>query len=153
MINGGAMANGGADDLSFRSLGGRPLAGGGGIIPDLVAQGWQLALWTRFLERNTVFVNFAQFYLTMRGSVNEDFEVTDAVMEQFNDYLRNVGILVPADAWKSDQQFLRMRIKNELFNLVFGLEKGDEVEVRNDPQVLKAQEVLLRVEEILRPPS
>ena len=46
-----------------------------------------------------------------------------------------------------------MRIKNELFNLVFGLEKGDEVEVRNDPQVLKAQEVLPRVEEILRPPS
>ena len=153
MANAGAVANGGADDLSFRSRGGRPLAGGGGIIPDLVAQGWQLTLWTRFLERNTVFVNFAQFYLTIRGSVKEEFEVTDAVMEQFNDYLRNVGILVPADAWESDQQYLRMRIKNELFNLVFGLEKGDEVEVRNDPQVLKAQEVLPRVEEILRPPS
>ncbi len=148
-----SAANGGADDLSFRSLGGRPLAGGGGIIPDLDAQSWQLALWTRFLERNTVFVNFAQFYLTIRGSVNEEFEVTEAIMEQFNDYLRNVGIRVPADAWESDQQYLRMRIKNELFNLVFGLEKGDEVEVRNDPQVLKAQEVLPRVEEILRPPS
>ncbi|MEE8257591.1 MAG: S41 family peptidase [Acidobacteriota bacterium] len=148
-----SMANGGADDLSFRSLGGRPLAGGGGIIPDLEDQGWQLAPWTRFLERNTVFVNFAQFYLTIQGSVNEEFEVTDAAMEQFNDYLRNVGIRVPADAWESDQQYLRMRIKNELFNLVFGLEKGDEVEVRNDPQVLKAQEVLPRVEEILRPSS
>jgi carboxyl-terminal processing protease len=148
-----SMANGGADDLSFRSLGGRSLAGGGGIIPDVEVQSWQLAPWTRFLERNTVIVNFAQFYLTIRGSVNEEFEVTDAIMEQFNDYLRNAGIRVPADAWESDQQYLRMRIKNELFNLTFGLKKGDEVEVRNDPQVLKAQEVLPRVEEILRPPS
>ena len=148
-----SVANGGAEALSFYSLGGRPLAGGGGIIPDVEAHSWQLDAWARFLERNTVIVNFAQFYLGIRGGVNEEFEVTDGVMERFANYLRNAGIRVPPDAWEYNQQYLRVRIQSKLFNLTLGLAKGDEVQVRHDPQVRKAREVLPRVEQILRPPS
>ena len=146
-----SLLNNRVSNSAFHSRGGRPLAGEGGIIPDIEAQGWQLGSWARFLEQNTVVVNFAQFYLAVREDVTEEFEVTDAVLVQFKNYLRNAGIRVPANAWESSQQYLRMRIKNEVFNLSFGLKKGNEVEIRNDPQVLKAQEALFQVEIVLKP--
>ena len=40
---------------------------GGGIIPDVNAESWQLDSWTQFLERRTIIINFAQHYLTAWG--------------------------------------------------------------------------------------
>jgi hypothetical protein len=38
--------------------------------------------------------------------------------------------------------FLRNRIKTEIFNQAFGVERGDQVELQRDPAVLKALELL-----------
>jgi carboxyl-terminal processing protease len=46
--------------------------------------------------------------------------------------------------WSLEDDFVRNRIKTEIFNQAFGVEKGDEVEAQRDPAILKALEVLGR---------
>ena len=38
--------------------------------------------------------------------------------------------------------FIRNRLKTEIFNQAFGVEKGDEVEAQRDVQILKALEAI-----------
>ena len=44
--------------------------------------------------------------------------------------------------WSGERAFIRNRLKTEIFNQVFGVEKGDEVEAQRDPLILKALEVV-----------
>jgi hypothetical protein len=41
-----------------------------------------------------------------------------------------------------EQDFMKNRLKTEIFNQAFGVEKGDEVEAQRDPVILKALEVV-----------
>ena len=147
----------GAVEKIFRSDRGRPLTGqgetGGGIQPDVPAAAPQLDPWTRFLEQSTAFVNFAQHYLQNWDVGGEDFEIPTEGMERFQAFLIGVGIKIPLGSWETNQAYMKMRIKSELFNLTLGLEKGGEVLARADPVVRKAQELLPKVGEILRAPS
>jgi hypothetical protein len=45
--------------------------------------------------------------------------------------------------------FFKARIQTELFNLVFGITRGDEAEVKADPQVQAAREAVGRARELL----
>jgi hypothetical protein len=45
---------------------------------------------------------------------------------------------------------MKLRIKTELFNLVFGLARGDEIETRGDSQVQQAVQLLPRLSQILK---
>ncbi len=141
----------------FRSDRGRPLTvkgeTGGGIQPDVRAAAPRLDPWTRFLDQSTTFVNFAQHYLQNWDVGGEEFEIPAEGMERFQAFLMGVGIKIPLGSWETNQAYMKMRIKSELFNLTLGLEKGDEVLLRADPVVRKAQELLPKVGEILRAPS
>ena len=44
--------------------------------------------------------------------------------------------------WSAERDFIANRLKTELFNQAFGVEKGDEIEARRDPVIQKALEVL-----------
>ncbi len=145
-----------AAEKIFRSDRGRPLTSQGetgGIRPDVPAAAPQLDPWTRFLDQSTAFVNFAQHYLQNWDVGGEEFEIPAEGMERFQAFLMGVGIKIPLGSWETNQAYMKMRIKSELFNLTLGLEKGDEVLVRADPVVRKAQELLPKVGEILRAPS
>jgi hypothetical protein len=45
-------------------------------------------------------------------------------------------------AWSAEREFIANRLKTELFNQAFGVEKGDEVEAQRAPVILKAIEVI-----------
>jgi hypothetical protein len=42
----------------------------------------------------------------------------------------------------AEREFASNRLKTEVFNQAFGVEKGDEVEAQRDPVILKALEVM-----------
>ncbi|MBI1787404.1 MAG: hypothetical protein HYR60_07620, partial [Acidobacteria bacterium] len=44
--------------------------------------------------------------------------------------------------WSSERNFVRNRLKTEIFNQALGVDKGDQVEAQRDPQILKALETL-----------
>jgi hypothetical protein len=83
--------------------------------------------------------------------VNQSFAPDAPVLDLFRDYLGQQRIRVPEEYWTQDQDYLKLRIKAEVFNLVFGLAFGDEVETRGDPQVQKAAGLFLKIPVFLRP--
>ena len=133
---------------AFTSRRGRPLAEQGGVEPDQKAESWRLDPWAQFLEESTAFINFAQRYLERHGKIGEGFEVGDAVVDEFRRFLQESGVVVPP-AWQAHLPFLKARIQTELFNLVFGITRGDEVEVKADPQVQAALQAVVRARELL----
>jgi carboxyl-terminal processing protease len=134
---------------TFATDRGRPLTDRGGVEPDQPAESWRLDPWARFLEESTAFINFAQRYLERRGRIGPDFVVGDSLLEEFRGYLEESGVVVPPN-WQAHAPFLKARIQTELFNLVFGISRGDEVEVKADPQVQAAVEAIEQARALLR---
>ncbi len=138
---------------TFHTDNGRPISAGGGVAPDVLIPARSLDPWVAFLNQRGIITNFASEFFTLHGKLTESFEADAKVLNQFKDFLTKGQIRVPEEYWKDDQDYLKLRIKTEVFNLVFGLARGDEVEVRGDPQVQKAATLLPKVPELLKPPA
>ncbi len=108
--------------------------------------------WVAFLDQAGVFTNYASEYLTFHGRANRTFDPDAAMLGDFRDYLTRRGIRTPAEFWDSDQEYLKLRIKVELLNLVYGLSSGEEAQTKGDPQVQSAAGLFARIPEILKGP-
>ena len=136
----------------FHTDNGRPVTASGGIHPDVVIPPRVLDPWAAFLTQNGLFTDFASQYITYHEDLKKSFEPDSDVMTEFRNFLASRRVRAPLEFWVKDQDYLKLRIKTEVFNLVFGLNAGNETEVKGDPQVLKALEVFPRVPEILKGP-
>ena len=136
----------------FATDDGRPLSPGGGISPDIEVPPRKLDPWVTFLNQSGEFTDYASEYLTLHGRANRTFEPDDAMLSDFKDHLTRRGIRTPAEFWESDQDYLKLRIKVELLNLVYGLSSGEEAETKGDPEVRSAAGLFARMPEILKGP-
>ncbi len=133
----------------FRTANGRPLASGGGILPDVELPGAARDPWVMFLNQRGLFTSFASEYMTLHGRVNEQFVPDEQTLEAFRAYLARQRIRAPEEYWQPNLEYLKLRIRTELFNLVLGLEAGDQLETRGDPQVQKSLELFPRINALL----
>ena len=76
------------------------------------------------------------------GHIGEDFEVSPGLLDDFQAYVAQHRIQPSVGEWSADRKWIRGRLRQEIFNQAFGVTKGDEVEIENDPQVLRALEAL-----------
>ena len=136
----------------FSTDDGRPLSPGGGIAPDIEIPPRNLDPWVSFLNQSGAFTDYASEYLTLHGRAHQTFEPDDATLSDFKDYLTRRGIRTPAEFWGSDQPYLKLRIKVELLNLVYGLSSGEEAETKGDPEVQNAVTLFARIPGILKGP-
>ncbi len=90
------------------------------------------------LDATASFTSFATELLKNGAKVDESFEVSDRMMDDFQVYMSERNIRPGVSEWSVDRPWMRSRLKQELFNLALGVEKGDEVELRMDPQVAAA---------------
>ena len=120
---------------------GRVVTGGGGIQPDFEVSPQPFNRLRAALEASGSFPDFATEYLR-QNKVTGDFEVTPKLLEQFQVFLSERHIQPGVSEWFSEREFIQSRLKAEIFNQAFGVEKGDEVEAQRDPVILKALEVL-----------
>ncbi len=134
----------------FHTTGGRPVSAGGGITPDVSVPGRSLDPWVAFLNQRGTFMNFSSQFLTTSGRVDRSFEPDAEVLARFREYLDRRRIRVPEEYWEEDQDYLKLRIRTELFNLVFGLPVGNEIETRGDPQVQKAVSLFPQISKLLK---
>jgi carboxyl-terminal processing protease len=137
---------------TFKTDNGRTVPAGGGIIPDVVLPTTTRDPWVSFLNQRGAFTSFASEYLTLHGKVAQDFEPDEQVLQDFRDFLGRQHVRVPEEYWSVDQDYLKLRIKTEIFNLVFGLAVGDEVETRGDPQVEQAAALFAKIPSLLQLP-
>jgi carboxyl-terminal processing protease len=131
----------------------RPLTGGsldeataglaqnkGGIQPDFLVHpdgGTRLEM---VIEATGSFPAFATDYISRVKKLPDSFEVTAALLDEFQAYLSQRDIRPNIGDWSRDREWIRSRLKQEILNQGVGVEKGDEVEIQRDPVVGKAIE-------------
>jgi carboxyl-terminal processing protease len=126
---------------------GRTVYGGGGITPDVkIAQPKPNRFQDELLQ-HYAFFNFAKHYLLNRH-VAKDFQVNDAVLQEFRKFLDDQKITYNEADIAGVQDWIASHIKAELFVSEFGQQEGLKVQAETDPQILKALELLPQAKEL-----
>jgi carboxyl-terminal processing protease len=125
----------------FRTDKGRVVTGGGGIVPDHTVYPAPMTRLRTVLDASGSFTDFATQYLAQHR-IGEDFDVTPELLDEFRLFLSGRNIQPGVSEWSADGDFVRNRLKTEIYNQGFGVEKGDEVEAQRDPTILKALEIV-----------
>ena len=117
------------------------MTGGGGIHPDIEVGPPAMNRLRAALDASGSFPNFATEYLRDH-KVTADFEVTPQVLNAFQVFCADRSIQPSLAEWLDEHDFITNRLKTEIFNQAFGVEKGDEIEAQRDPVILKAVEAI-----------
>jgi carboxyl-terminal processing protease len=126
---------------TFHTDKGRVVTGGGGIQPDFVVGPEPMTRLRAVLEATASFTTYATEYLRDH-KVTDEFEVTPEMIDDFHAFLAARTIQPGVAEWSAERDYVTNRLKTEIFNQAFGVEKGDEVEAERDPVIQKAMEVL-----------
>jgi len=126
---------------------GRTMFGGGGITPDVKVKPFKTTKFEDSLLVKYAFFNFAKHYLTNRH-VDKNFEVNDAVMQEFRKFLDSQKIPYTEAELNEGLDYIKSNIKTELFISEFGQEEGLRVRAENDPQVVAALNQLPKAKEL-----
>jgi carboxyl-terminal processing protease len=126
---------------------GRTMFGGGGITPDVKVKPFKTTKFEDSLLVKYAFFNFAKHYLNNRH-VDKNFEVNDAVMQEFRKFLDSQKIAYTEADLNEGSDYIKSSIKTELFISEFGQEEGLRVRAENDPQVIAALSQLPKAKEL-----
>jgi carboxyl-terminal processing protease len=110
----------------------------GGVEPDQITYPRQFSEFERVIEATNSFFEFAKQASDKNLKVSEEFEVTPKMLDDFQLFLSERRIRPGLSEWSSTLEFIRSRLKQEIFNLAFGVEKGDELEILRDLEIQAA---------------
>ncbi len=126
---------------------GRQVTGGGGITPDIVISEPKLNKFQKDLFRFDVFYpaeagvgGFARAFLGERPTITHDFNADDNVMHEFRNYLSKHNVRSSEADLAENSDWIKRKIKQEVFMSTFGMQDGFKVLLEADPQVQKAIE-------------
>ena len=117
---------------------GRTVYGGGGITPDEHIDQIKSNHVEDTLLQHYAFFNFSKHYLASHPSVPKDFQVDDAVLQQFKDFIKAKSIDVSEADIQANLDWVKESIKSDLFTSQFGQMEGMRVRADWDPQIQKA---------------
>jgi len=128
---------------------GRQVTGGGGITPDIVVEAPKLTKFQQLLFRDDVLFpaetgvgGFTRYFLGTKPTVTKDFEVDDNVMRMFREYLSKHNVRYTEPEMTENQEWIKRKVKQEVFMSVFNMQEGFKVLLEGDPQVQKAVEAV-----------
>jgi carboxyl-terminal processing protease len=126
---------------------GRQVTGGGGITPDIIVAAPKLNKFQTMLYREDVLFGaesgvggFTRHYLGSKPTITKDFEVDEALMKSFRDYLGTKNVRYTEPEMAENGEWIKRKIKQEVFMSTFGQQEGFKVLLMADPQVEKAAE-------------
>ena len=120
---------------------GRTVYGGGGITPDEHIEQIKADHAQNTLLGQYAFFNFSKHYLATH-SVGKDFQVDDAVLGEFEAFLKSKNITVADADVRANLDWVKDEIKAELFTSAFGQVDGMKVRAQWDPQIGKSLDFL-----------
>jgi carboxyl-terminal processing protease len=129
------------DQGPYKTDSGREVRGGGGIQPDQVIPPPAQSRLRIVMDASGVITSYASEYLRSH-EIAEGFEVTSAMLDELNAYCAAHSIQPGIGEWLADRRWIQSRLQQEIDNLKFGVDKGDQVEVRRDPVIAVALEKL-----------
>ncbi len=145
---------------------GRQVLGGGGITPDVTIPLRELNRFETLLVSKDVFFEYARrlasgqvpaasnFSLPVKNNEVKTstqrvdtasafkFEVTDPILDDFKQFLKEQKVDFTAQDITDNVEFIKRRIKQEVYNSAFGFEEGWRVAIQGDNQVMKGMEML-----------
>jgi len=134
------------EQTEFKTDNGRPIPGGGGIVPDIPVQPASLTRLQSVLEASGAFTTFAAEYIKDH-KITDGWEVPQAMLDSFQLWLGERKIQPGLREWLEARDFIASRLKEDVYNLALGVAKGDEVQAQRDPQVRQA------LDSVLNPPA
>jgi carboxyl-terminal processing protease len=120
---------------------GRTVFGGGGITPDDKIDTPKSVPMQDVLLEHYAFFNFGTHYMANR-TVGRDFQVDDAVMTDFKQWLTSQHIPYTDADLAPIMDWVKANIKAEVFTRQFGQEEGLKVRANWDPMINKALDYL-----------
>jgi len=153
------------EDLKFTD-GGRRVYSGGGVEPDKrfdgPVEGFNPSRFGRTLFTRNLFDTYAQRF-SRKGDtritaspagqlreLTEDFQVTDAMAEEFKQLVQKAGLRVDDTAWQQDQSFIRAMMRFEIDIDLFGVEVARRNLSKADPQLQYALTLFSEAEALMR---
>jgi carboxyl-terminal processing protease len=116
---------------------GRTVYGGGGITPDEKIDSLKTNKFQDQVGYQYTFFHFAPHYLA-NHTVDKDFQVDDAVMNDFKQFLTNRNIPFTEKDIADNADWLKINIKEALVGSQFGQLQGLRVHADWDPEIQKA---------------
>jgi len=129
--------------------GGREVYGGGGISPDIVFADPKMTPPQEVLMQHSAFFNFSKYYLGIHKSIPKDFEVTDAVLDEFKQFLAKEKIPFSDLDMTANLDFVKNRIRIQLVGSIFGENEADRISIANDPLVQKSLDSMPQAKELM----
>ncbi len=126
---------------------GRTVYGGGGITPDVKIPPVKTNNFQDTLLEKYTFFNFAEHYV-IDHKVNKQFEVDDAVMQEFRKFLDEQKTPFTEADLAENSAWIKSNIKAELFINEFGQQEGMKVHAETDPAVAQALELLPQAKQL-----
>lgn len=115
----------------------------GGIAPDVLVAPHRYTEFQAFIENSSAFLEFARRLRTAGRSLAPNGEVPAQMLDEFRGFLADqMQAPVNEQLWSENRNYVRNRLKTEIYNLQFGVARGDEVAAAADPQVQRAVEIL-----------
>ncbi len=124
-----------------RTDSGREVYGGGGIKPDITLQPSSFNSFQSVLLGNASFFSFIRSYNARHPELQKDFEVSDALLQEFRAYLRSRE-LPWQEGFEQNLEFVKRQLRYEYVLSRIGFEEAQKVFLEGDSQVLKAVELL-----------
>jgi carboxyl-terminal processing protease len=128
---------------------GRQVTGGGGIIPDITVKEPDYNRFQKMMFRDDVFFpfetsvgGFTRHYLGTRPTITKDFQVDDAILADFRKYLTAHNVRYTEPEMSENLDWIKRKIKEEVFVYNYGQQEGFKVELEADPQLLAAVEAV-----------
>jgi len=127
---------------------GRIVYGGGGITPDVIVERPQPNDFQTTMLENFVFFSFADEFFKTNPSINSSFQVTPAMLEDFKKHLNARKIPFLDKEIQDNVDFIKMRIRHEVFYKRLGNTEAQKVLDEGDVQLQKAIELLPEAKKI-----
>jgi carboxyl-terminal processing protease len=142
---------------------GRKVYGGGGITPDIIEPARELNKFEAMLASKDVFFQYARRLTSGQVPAASNFkmpvensevpassekspksipnlEVTDAILADFKAFLAERKIEFTDEDVRNNVDFIKRRIRQEVYTSSFGIQEGFKAAIQGDSQVLKALE-------------
>jgi len=141
----------------------RKVFGGGGITPDIMEPAREANRFEMLLASKDVFFQYARRLSSGEGPnpssfkmPNEEtqapkslvsknmpaYEISDEILYDFKQFLKNRHIDFLEEDIKSNVEFIKRRIRQELYTSAYGIQEGFKIGIQGDSQVLRGLEVM-----------
>ena len=114
----------------------------GGITPAHIVRPEGMTPLRVVLEATGTFPTFATDFIQRNRAITAEFEVSNQILDELQVFLSARNIRPGLAEWSKEREWIRNRLKQEIFNQALGVAKGDEVEAKRDPVIFRAVELL-----------